>query len=101
MLKLMNSRKNANLMFIAAALAVTAGTAVAATTGTEFNGLVTMLRGWAEGGLGLALAMAAFLIGLAVGLMKQTVMPAVVGIGVALFATLGPGIIASMFTAII
>ena len=49
----------------------------------------------------MTIALAAFIIGLAVGLMKQTIMPAVVGIGVALAATLGPKIIISMFTAVI
>ena len=49
----------------------------------------------------MTIALAAFIIGLAVGLMKQTIMPCVVGIGVALAATLGPKIIISMFTAVI
>lgn len=83
------------------ALGLVASSAMAATTGQEFKGLADMLKGWSEGYLGLALGLTAFVIGLAVGLMKQTIMPALVGIGVALAATLGPGIISSMFTAII
>lgn len=75
--------------------------AMAAKTGSEFQKFANMVKGWAEGYLGMALALTAFLIGLAVGLMKQTVMPAIVGLGVALFATMGPGIIMSMFTAVI
>ncbi|EMT5261058.1 conjugal transfer protein TraA, partial [Neisseria gonorrhoeae] len=54
-----------------------------------------------EGYLGMALGLTAFLIGLAVGLMKQTIMPCIVGLGVGLAATLGPGIIKGMFTLII
>ncbi|WP_378595725.1 TraA family conjugative transfer protein [Neisseria weixii] len=83
------------------AMGVLASNAMAAQTGQEFNGISTMLSGWSTGGLGLTLALAAFIIGLAVGMMKQTIMPAVVGIGVALAATLGPGIIQAMFTAVI
>lgn len=75
--------------------------AMAAKTGTEFKKFADMVKGWSEGYLGMALALTAFLIGMAVGLMKQTVMPAIVGLGVALFATMGPGIIMSMFTAVI
>ncbi|WP_233572136.1 TraA family conjugative transfer protein [Neisseria weixii] len=84
-----------------AAMSALAANALAAQTGQEFNGISTMLSGWSTGGLGLTLALAAFIIGLAVGMMKQTIMPAVVGIGVALAATLGPGIIQAMFTAVI
>ena len=73
----------------------------AAQTGSEFKTVSDMLQAWAEGYLGMTIALAAFIIGLAVGLMKQTIMPAVVGIGVALAATLGPKIIISMFTAVI
>ncbi len=89
-----------------AAVAVTLGTvmstsALAAKTGPEFKTVSDMLQAWTEGYLGLAIALAAFIIGLAVGLMKQTIMPCIVGIGVALASTLGPKIIISLFTAVI
>ena len=77
------------------AVALTANVAMAATTGQEFKGLADMVTGWSEGYLGMALG------GLAVGLMKQTIMPCIVGLGVGLAATLGPGIIKGMFTLII
>lgn len=85
----------------AAGLMLAANNAMAAQTGTEFQGIATKIQGWTEGYLGLTLALAAFLIGLAVGLVKQTVLPAIIGIGVALFAVFGPGIIASFFTGVI
>lgn len=93
--------KNAGKYAAGAALLAASNAAMAATTGNEFKSLSDMLKAWAEGYLGLALALAAFVIGLAVGLMKQTIMPAIVGIGVGLAATLGPTIIGSFFTAII
>lgn len=83
------------------ALALTANLAMAATTGQEFKGLADMVSGWSEGYLGMALGLTAFLIGLAVGLMKQTIMPCIVGLGVGLAATLGPSIIKGMFTLIV
>ncbi|ENX7722128.1 conjugal transfer protein TraA [Neisseria gonorrhoeae] len=85
----------------AVALALYANLAMAATTGAEFKGLADMVTGWSEGYLGMALGLTAFLIGLAVDLMKQTIMPCIVGLGVGLAATLGPGIIKGMFTLII
>ena len=95
-----------NQQTLQATVAMAAGMAMsssvfAAKTGTEFKTVSDMLQAWSEGYLGMTIALAAFIIGLAVGLMKQTIMPAVVGIGVALAATLGPKIIISMFTAVI
>lgn len=83
------------------AMSLATEAAVAATSGSEFKKFAEMIQGWAEGYLGMALALCAFLIGLSVGLMKQTLMPALVGLGVALFATMGPSVLVSMFTAII
>ena len=95
-------QKRKTIQYLAAAtLMVAANYAMAAKTGEEFKGLADMLKGWSEGYLGMAFGLAAFVLGLAVGLVKQTIMPAIVGIGVALAATLGPGIIMSMFTAVI
>ena len=97
-------RKNQKSLQVAVAMAsgMAMSTSVfAAQTGSEFKTVSDMLQAWAEGYLGMTIALAAFIIGLAVGLMKQTIMPAVVGIGVALAATLGPKIIISMFTAVI
>lgn len=95
------TQRNAAKVAFLMAVGLAASSAMAATTGAEFQALANMLKGWAEGYLGLALGLAAFVVGLAVGLMKQTIMPCLVGLGVALAATLGPGIIQSMFTAVI
>ena len=73
------------------ALALTANLAMAATTGAEFKGLADMVSGWSEGYLGMALGLTAFLIGLAVGLMKQTIMPCIVGLGCWPGCNIGPG----------
>ncbi len=81
---------------------VTASTGVmAATTGAEFTPLATKIQGWAEGGLGLALAMIALLLGIGFSVAKQTALPFVFAIFVALAATIGPGVIVGLFTAVI
>lgn len=82
------------------ALCVTAA-AQAGTTGTEFQALHTLLTGWANGYLGKAMAIAAFLFGAGYGVAKQTIVPAILGIVFALIFAVGPGVIDSMLTATI
>lgn len=77
----------------ATTLAVTAGPALAGTSGTEFQGLYNLVKGWSEGYLGRTLAIAAFLVGAIIGFAKSTAMPALVGIIFAVLFAIGPGII--------
>lgn len=85
-------------LVLLAVLCVTAA-AHAGTTGTEFQALHTLLAGWANGYLGKALAIAAFLFGAGYGVAKQTIVPAILGIVFALIFAVGPGIIDGMLTA--
>jgi conjugal transfer pilus assembly protein TraA len=85
-------------LMVSAAWATTAGGGV---TGTEFQALFDMLVGWAEGYLGKALAIAAFVVGALIGFAKSTAMPALVGIVFAIVFGLGPTIINGMFAAVI
>ncbi|MBC2731240.1 TraA family conjugative transfer protein [Thiobacillus sp.] len=85
-------------LMISSAWATTAGGGV---TGTEFQALFDMLVGWAEGYLGKALAIAAFVVGALIGFAKSTAMPALVGIVFAIVFGLGPTIINGMFAAVI
>lgn len=78
-----------------------AGTTGGGTTGTEFQSLFDMLVGWAEGYLGKALAIGAFIVGAIIGFAKSTAMPAMIGIVFAIVFGLGPTIINGMFTAVI
>ena len=82
-------------------LALAATAATAGTSGTEFQGLHTTLTGWTEGFLGKALAIAAFLFGAGMGVAKQTVVPAILGVVFALVFSVGPDIINTMMTAVI
>ncbi|MGP3505454.1 TraA family conjugative transfer protein [Paracidovorax citrulli] len=76
---------------IAAALAPMQASAGAG--GTEFTQVYDQLTGWSNGTLGKVLGIAALLVGLGVGVIKQSVIAAVVGIAMALTAGFGPGVI--------
>jgi len=95
------TRQQSNIVIVGMALALTATAASAGTTGTEFQDLHTLLTGWTQGFLGKALAIAAFLFGAGMGVAKQTVVPAILGIVFALVFSVGPSIINSMMTAVI
>jgi len=67
--------------------------AMAGAGGTEFTQVYDQLTGWSNGTLGKVLGIAALLVGLGVGVIKQSVIAAVVGISIALTAGFGPGVI--------
>jgi conjugal transfer pilus assembly protein TraA len=75
--------------------------AFAGTTGTEFQGLYNLIKGWSSGYLGRTLAIASFLVGAVVGFAKSTAMPALVGIIFAVLFAIGPGIIDGIASALI
>ncbi len=75
--------------------------ASAGVTGPEFQALYDLILGWAQGYLGKALAIAAFLFGAIVGVAKSTATPALIGIVFAIVFSIGPGVITGMMTAVI
>lgn len=86
---------------IAVLLALLAGSAIAGTTGTEFQSIYTTLLNWASGFLGKSIAIAAFILGAGVGLARSSPIPALVGIVFALFMVYVPTIIDGIMTAVI
>lgn len=82
--------KTALLLAVAVSLPLQA---MAGAGGTEFTQVYDQLTGWANGTLGKVLGVAALLVGLGVGVIKQSVIAAVVGIAMALTAGFGPGVI--------
>jgi conjugal transfer pilus assembly protein TraA len=93
--------KNKHAILVAGVMAMTAIGATAGTTGSEFQGLHTLLTGWASGYLGRSIAIAAFLLGAGFGVAKQTILPAVLGLVFAVVFLVGPGVIDSMLSAVI
>lgn len=72
--------------------------AIGGTTGTEFQGIYNKVKGWSTGYLGRLLALCTFIIGLGASIMRQTLFPALTGIGVALVVSLGPSLIEGIAT---
>jgi conjugal transfer pilus assembly protein TraA len=83
------------LLLVAASIPMQA---MAGAGGTEFTQVYDQLTGWANGTLGKVLGIAALLVGLGVGVIKQSVMAAVISISVAITAGFGPGIIDGVIT---
>ncbi len=82
-----------------AIFAAGAAAAVAGTGGAEFTDLNTLFKEWSEGILGRILAVGALLIGIAFGLVRQSVIAAVIGISVAIVVSYGPTVISNIVTA--
>jgi len=83
------------------ALALAAGSAVAGTTGAEFQTMYTTLLDWVTGFLGKSIAIAAFILGAGIGIARSSPIPALVGVVFALFLVYVPTIIDSIMTAVI
>lgn len=96
----MNRRIVSNTV-IAVLLALVAGSAIAGTTGTEFQTVYATLLNWATGFLGKSIAIAAFILGAGIGVARSSPIPALVGVVFALFMVYVPTIIDSIMTAVI
>ena len=83
------------------ALLALAITTVHAGTDTTFDSVVTLVTDWAQGSLGKLLSIAAFIVGMGIGLIRQSVMAVVIGIAFALVMFYGPTIIGNIITAAI
>lgn len=82
-----------------AALALVASTSAFATAGTDttFDAIYQQVVNWSEGSLGKLLAVVAFLVGMAAGIMRQSAMAVVLGLAFALIFAYGPTIIDNIF----
>lgn len=89
------------LSFVAVAMLMMIAAAHAGTTGDEFKEVYDLFIGWAKGYLGKIFAIAAFLIGCGFAAARQTPMPAIFGLIMALIIGFGPGLIEKILTAII
>lgn len=71
----------------------------ASTGGAEFTDLYNLVLGWTEGVLGKTIAVAAFLIGMIMGVAKQSIWAFAIGCLFAASLAFGPGIIEGIFSA--
>ena len=89
--------KQAYLLIALAAYAIFA--MAVTTTDTTFKVASQQVRDWTEGTFGLLVAFGVLATGLAMTIVKHSLMWLVLAVGVALAATMGPGILGSMFSA--
>lgn len=93
-----NSSLKKNLIF-GALLAASATLVIAGDGGQEFEAVYEMIEGWATGTLGKIIALAALIVGIGFGLVRQSVIAAVIGISMALVLNFGPSVISNILTA--
>ena len=100
-----NRARFTRLALIAGSVALmgvaTLGSAHAGTQGTEFDTVYTTIVGWAQGTLGKIIALAMFVTGAAVGVVRQSLLAAVPAIGGALALYAAPTVIGNIMTATI
>ena len=87
--------------FVAALVLVASAPAIASTTGADFKGVYDFISDAATGYLGRAIAIFAGVVGLALGAASGKAMPAIMGVILAIFGTLGPQIVNSLFSSAI
>lgn len=75
--------------------------AMAGTGGTEFDDIYTLLVGWTQGTLGKIIALGMFMVGLSAGIVNQSIVSVVTGIGGALALYYGPTVINGVVAALI
>ncbi len=94
-----------NLLLMLLVMTAFYATAAVAGTGTsgasEFQGIYDQVYEWTTGYLGMTIALFAFLLGLGVGVARQSPIPAISGVVFALFVAFGPEIIEGIATAVI
>lgn len=97
----MKLNKMTQTVLVVAALVVSSSAMALTASDPEFAGLYNTMVNWTSGNLAKALALAAFLFGAGVGIAKQTIIPAIFGVILALVLTIGPGVVTNMFSATI
>lgn len=91
---------NKNLFLLGLTLLLSVGMATAGTD-TTFNSIVTTIRNWTEGSLGDMFALGTLAVGLAIAIVKQSLMPVVVAASIAIAANWGPGVLVGISTAVL
>ncbi|MQT97249.1 TraA family conjugative transfer protein [Pseudomonas helleri] len=86
-------------LLVVAAIGLAAAVDVTAGSDSTFTTIVTNLDDWMTGSLGKVFALGALGTGLAIGVVRQSVMSVVTGVAVALSASVGPGVLTNIFTA--
>jgi len=94
-------KRNTHHLLATVALCLVAGTALAGTTGTEFQTLYTWINGVVTGYFGRAVSVAAVGIGAILSIARVNPIPILAGVGFAIFLQYTPTIISGVLTATI
>lgn len=86
---------------LAIASVVLPDVSMAGTGGAEFNSAYTTITAWLQGDLGRLIAASLLVVGLVMGVVRQSIMAAVPAIACGLVATVAPTIIGAVVTAVI
>jgi conjugal transfer pilus assembly protein TraA len=89
------------IVLVPLALALLPDLALAGAGGAEFNSAWVTLQSWLTGDLGRVIAAGLLLVGLSIGIVRQSVMAAVPAIASGLALNLAPTIISAIVTAVI
>ena len=96
------SKKTAVLTTVAtAAVLLSATDAMAGTGGTEFDDIYNLLVGWTQGTLGKIISLGMFMVGLAAGIVNQSIVAVVIGIGGALALYYAPTVISNVVAGLV
>jgi conjugal transfer pilus assembly protein TraA len=100
----MNRSKMIQLAAVAGVSLLVCGMVMAGadtTFGSATTGPVGTLTSWLQGSMGRLFAVGALAVGLAVGIVQQSIMSVAVGTGIALAASAGPAALSAIFSAAI
>ena len=81
------------------ALSAMLASAALASGGSEFSSIYSTITDWTQGVLGKILAVGGLLVGIAFGLVRQSVIAAVIGLAMAMVLFYGPDVIDSIMGA--
>lgn len=88
-------------LWLLCALVALPSLSFAGTGGTEFAPAYTTISTWLQGDLGRLIAVALLIVGLVMGVVRQSIMAAVPAVACGLVATVAPTIIGAVVTAVI
>ncbi len=89
------------LVLVALAIVLLAGSASAGVTGDEFKDLYDDAKAWTEGYLGRAIAFLSFLLGAGWSAARQNMMPVIFGLILAMLIGVGPALIDKLLSALV
>lgn len=99
-------KKNAVLLGLATtamliSVDASAGTTAATSSDMAFKDIYEAIKDWTTGWFGRTIALALILVGMAMGVVKQSVMAAVPGMAAGLILSVAPGVVENILGAVV